>query len=89
MGAGERASRITVDLGDSDLHRSLRHAAVDAGRPLREIVIAALREWLERYEDEAAARLIDAAQREVADGRDELVAWEEARERLPSSRQRS
>ncbi|MBI2911059.1 MAG: hypothetical protein HYY05_02875 [Chloroflexi bacterium] len=46
-------AKLTVEMPDHALYRALKHAAVDRGVPLREIVTQALREWLERQEQEA------------------------------------
>jgi hypothetical protein len=51
MAVSERQARLTVDLGDRDLYRAVRHAAVDQGRPVKEIVAEALRMWLEYLEN--------------------------------------
>jgi hypothetical protein len=83
----DKSARLTVDLGDRELYRALRFASVDLDRPIRDIVISALREWLERYEDEKAAKGIDEARRDVLEGRDELVPWEEALARIQAARE--
>ncbi|HHE41931.1 MAG TPA: hypothetical protein ENL12_04735 [Dehalococcoidia bacterium] len=43
-----KSTRITVDLGDSELAKAVRMAAVESGRTVRNIVIEALSLWLER-----------------------------------------
>jgi len=43
-----KRTRITVDLGDEGLFKALKFAAVEQGKPVREIVIEALRAWLDR-----------------------------------------
>ncbi len=43
-----RGTRITVDLADEELLKRIKFAAIEQGKPLREIVIEALRLWLER-----------------------------------------
>lgn len=43
-----KGTRITVDLGDEELFKAIKFAAVEQGKPLREIVIEALRRWLDR-----------------------------------------
>ena len=39
---------MTVDLGSAELYRNLKYAAVAQEVPVREIVVEALQEWLER-----------------------------------------
>ncbi|MBF8267191.1 MAG: hypothetical protein HW388_699 [Dehalococcoidia bacterium] len=48
MRANRNRSRITVDLGSVELYRTLKFAAVDQDVTIREIVVQALQEWLER-----------------------------------------
>lgn len=42
----EKPVKITVDLGDRELYKELRLAAVQQDRTVRDIVIEALRAWL-------------------------------------------
>jgi len=46
-----RGTRITVDLGSQRLARSLRVLAAALGRPLRDVVDEALRDWIEKQEE--------------------------------------
>lgn len=41
-------SRITVDLGSAELYRALRIAAIERDRPMREVIVQAIEEWLDR-----------------------------------------
>jgi len=41
-----RGSRITVDLGDEELVKAVKIAAVEQGRTVRDIVVEALTQWL-------------------------------------------
>ena len=43
-----KGTRITVDLGSEELLKSVKIAAVEQSKSLREIVIQALKQWLER-----------------------------------------
>ena len=66
-------TRLTVDLGNPALYRSVKVLAAYQGRPLRDIVAEALRDWLERQEE-----LEDLA--DIAEVENEpLVSLEEAR----------
>ena len=47
-----RGTKITVDLGDEALFKAVKIAAVERGTSLREVVIEALRTWLQRCEEE-------------------------------------
>ncbi|MDA1174185.1 MAG: hypothetical protein O2826_06665 [Chloroflexi bacterium] len=40
--------RITVDLGSAELYRTLRLAAVERDSSMREVIVQALEEWLNR-----------------------------------------
>jgi len=44
-------TRLTVDLGSAALHRSVKVLAAYQGRPLRDVVAEALRDWLEKQEE--------------------------------------
>jgi predicted transcriptional regulator len=78
--AQEKMTKLTVDLQDRDLYRALRHAAIERDRPVREIVVEALRQWLERYEDE-----MDAA--DIAATRDEeTIPWEHVKREMEEAR---
>jgi len=43
-----KGTRITVDLGREELLKSVKIAAVEQSKSVREIVIQALKQWLER-----------------------------------------
>ena len=43
-----KGTRITVDLGDAELLKAIKIAAVEQGKSIRVIVIEALQQWLER-----------------------------------------
>ena len=44
-------TRLTVDLGSPALYRSVKVLAAYQGRPLRDIVAEALRDWVEKQEE--------------------------------------
>jgi hypothetical protein len=44
-------TRITVDLGSERLYRAVRVLAAAQGRPLRDVVTEALRDWIEKQEE--------------------------------------
>jgi hypothetical protein len=52
-------SKLTIDLRDEALHHELRMAAADLDRPMRDIVVDALRAWLDAYEDAVDARIAE------------------------------
>jgi len=41
-----KGTRITVDLGSEELLKTVKFAAVEQGKSIREIVIEALEQWL-------------------------------------------
>ena len=41
-------SRITVDLGNAELYRALRIAAIERDCSMREVIVQALEQWLDR-----------------------------------------
>ena len=44
-------AKITVDLGDDELYRAIKIAAIQHKASLREVVIEALRDWLVHQEE--------------------------------------
>ena len=55
MAQSNNRKRIHVDLGSTALYRALKFAAVERGVPARQIVVEALREWLDRNHSVASA----------------------------------
>ena len=41
-----KGTRITVDLGSKELLKAVKLASVEQGKPIREIIIEALEQWL-------------------------------------------
>jgi hypothetical protein len=41
-----KGTRITVDLGSEELLKAVRFASVEQNKPIREILIEALEQWL-------------------------------------------
>jgi hypothetical protein len=79
MAVGEKPSKVPVDLGDRALLRALQHAAIDHDMTVREVVIEAVRYWLdhqEEIEDELAAQKADRVEAE-SDG--QYVPWDQVR----------
>lgn len=81
MATTEKSVKITVDLEDKDLYRAVRHAAIEKDMTLREIVIEALRDWLEKQEEEE-----DLAAITQAEG-DETLPWEQVKEEMRKARE--
>jgi len=61
-----QGTRITVDLGSERLYRAVRVLAAAQGRPLRDVVSEALRDWIEKQEDMEDIAAIQAAKSEPA-----------------------
>jgi hypothetical protein len=68
-----RGTRITVDLGSQRLARALRVLAAAQGRPLRDVVDEALRDWIGKQEE-----LEDIAAIEEAKENPQFVSLREA-----------
>ena len=47
--------RVTVDLGSPELYRAVRIAAAERDSSIRELIVAALEEWLERQQNGVSA----------------------------------
>jgi len=45
-----KRTRITVDLGNEELLKAVKIAAIEQGKSIREITAEAFQEWLERRE---------------------------------------
>jgi len=45
-----KGTRITVDLGNEELLKAIKIAAIERGKSIREITTEAFQEWLERRE---------------------------------------
>jgi hypothetical protein len=41
-----KGTRITVDLGNKELLKAVKLASIEQGKPIREIIIEALEQWL-------------------------------------------
>ncbi len=67
-----KGTRITVDLGSERLYRAVRVLAAAQGRPLRDVVSEALRDWIEKQEEVEDLAAIEATKD------DELVPLEDA-----------
>jgi hypothetical protein len=74
------AKRMTVVFDDEELYRALKVESARLGQPARDIVSDALREWLERREDEEISNELDEARREwQQEGGEEASAFFAAR----------
>ncbi|MBI2941122.1 MAG: hypothetical protein HYY04_11860 [Chloroflexi bacterium] len=80
MATTEKPVKLTVNLGDRELYRAIRHAAIERDRPVREIVVEALREWLERQEEKEDLAAIAGAEGEPT------VPWEQVKAELRQRR---
>jgi hypothetical protein len=45
-----KGTRITVDLGDEELLKAIKIAAIEQGKSIRKITTEAFQEWLQRRE---------------------------------------
>ena len=46
-----KATKITVNLGDANLYKAVKILAIERGVTLREVVVEALKDWVEKQED--------------------------------------
>lgn len=76
----QRRLRLVVDIPDPELLQAVKIAAVECDQPVKNIVIDALRRWLQAYENERDI----AATREVA--HEERVPWEQVKAGLEQAR---
>lgn len=76
----KRPSRLTIVISDSKLLRAVEHASSSINKPIDDIVLEALRDWLERQEDEDDRRVIQ----ERLD--QETVPWEQVKAEMEQAR---
>ncbi|HLB28855.1 MAG TPA: hypothetical protein VJM69_01845 [Dehalococcoidia bacterium] len=69
-----KGTRITVDLGNEKLARAVRVVAAYEGRPLREVVAEALRDWIEKQEEMEDLQDFLAAEGEPGRPLEEIMA---------------
>ena len=69
--AGKKSARLTVDLGSENLYKAIRILAIEQRRTVRDVVIEALRRWVEAQEEKEDL----AAYQEAKD--EPTVPWEE------------
>jgi len=80
MSTIEKAKKLTIVLNDKELYRAIKHAAVEQDRPMREIIIEALREWLERQEEQEDLAAIAEVEGEPT------VPWEQVKAEMREAR---
>jgi hypothetical protein len=57
-------AKITVDLGSPGLYRAVKILAIERGLTLREVVIEALRDWVQKQEELEDIKAIEEAEGE-------------------------
>ena len=76
----EKPVKLTVNIRDRNLYRAVRHAAIERDQPVREIVIEALRQWLERQEEQEDVAAIAQTEGE------ETYPWEQVKREMHEAR---
>ncbi len=69
-----KAAKITVDLGSPALYKAVKILAIERGLTLREVIIEALRDWVEKQEDLEDLAAVDLAAGEPTRPVEELLA---------------
>ena len=69
-----KGARITIDLGTEKLARAVRVLAAYQGRPLRDVVTEALRDWIEKQEELEDLQDFAAAEGEPGRPLEEIMA---------------
>ena len=67
-----KGTRITVDLGNEELLKAIKIAAVEQDKSIREIVTDALRQWLDKKEGRAKGEDFQAMIKAVSEYRETL-----------------
>jgi len=73
MAVTEKSAKITVDLGDRQLYRRLRMAAVEQDLTTREIVIEAVSFWLDHQELVEDTLAEEKAERVIAESSGDYI----------------
>ncbi len=82
MTIADKRAKITVDLGDRQLYRRLKIAAVEYDMSVRDIVIEAVRYWLDHQEEIEDQLAVDTAERVAAESSSEYITHDEVKKRL-------
>ena len=59
-----KATKITVDLGSPALYKAVKILAIERGLTLREVVVQALKDWVEKQEDLEDVKAIEEVEHE-------------------------
>jgi len=81
MAVTEKSAKITVDLGDRQLYRQLRLAAVEQDLTSREIVIEALSFWLDHQDLVEDTLAEEKAERVIAESSGDYIGYDEVKAR--------
>jgi len=81
MAVAEKSAKITVDLGDRQLYRRLRMAAVEQDLTTREIVIEAVSFWLDHQDLVEDTLAQEKAERVIAESSGESISHDEVKAR--------
>ena len=68
-----KATKITVDLGSPSLYKAVKILAIERGLTLREVVVEALKDWMEKQEDLEDVKAIEEVQGEPTRSIEELI----------------
>jgi len=59
-----KVAKITVNLGNPELYKAVKILAIERGLTLREVVIEALNDWVEKQEDLEDVKAIQEVENE-------------------------
>ncbi len=68
-----KVAKITVDLGNPRLYKAVKILAIERGITLREVVVEALRDWVEKQEDLEDIKAIEEARGEPTRPLEEII----------------
>ena len=69
-----KATKITVDLGSPALYKAVKILAIERDLTLREVVVEALRDWVEKQEDLEDVKAIEEVEDEPSRPIEEYLA---------------
>lgn len=77
----KQKSRLTIDMSVNE-HMYLKTACAKLGITMRELLLRAAFEKIENIEDEWLAAKARKTLKDIEEGRDRLVPWDEVKKRL-------
>ena len=69
----QKTAKLTVDVGDPRLYKTVKILAIERGLTLREVVVEALKDWVGKQEDLEDVKAIEEVRGEPTRPIEELI----------------